>query len=37
VLAYPKNEKDDLSQAEKKAIKRLIEEIEEQFAKGYRK
>jgi hypothetical protein len=37
VLAYPKNEKDDLSNAEKKAIKKLIEEIEQEFAKGYRK
>jgi RNase H-fold protein (predicted Holliday junction resolvase) len=37
VLAYPKSEKDDLSNAEKKAIKKLIEEIEQEFAKGYRK
>jgi hypothetical protein len=35
VLAYPKNEKDDLSNSEKMAIKKLIEEIEEEFAKGY--
>jgi hypothetical protein len=35
VLAYPKNEKDDLSDAEKKAIKKLIENIEDEFAKGY--
>ena len=37
VLAHPKNEKDDLSHADKKAIKRLLEEIEQEFAKGYRK
>jgi hypothetical protein len=37
VLAYPKSEKDDLSNAEKKAIKKLLEEIEQEFAKGYRK
>jgi hypothetical protein len=37
VLAYPKNEKDDLSDAEKKAIKKLIENIEDEFAKGYRR
>jgi hypothetical protein len=36
-LAHPKTEKDDLSKAEKQAIKRLIEEIEGQFAGGYRK
>jgi hypothetical protein len=35
VLAYPKNEKDDLSVAEKKAIKKLIKDIEEEFAGGY--
>jgi hypothetical protein len=35
VLAYPKNEKDDLSHAEKKALKKLLEEIEQEFAKGY--
>ncbi len=37
VLAYPKNEKDDLSNSEKKTIRKLIEEIEQEFAKGYRK
>lgn len=37
VLAYPKNEKDDLSSAEKQVIKKLIAKIEEEFAKGYRK
>jgi hypothetical protein len=37
VLAYPKNEKDDLSYAEKKTIKKLLGEIAQEFAKGYRK
>jgi hypothetical protein len=37
VLAYSKKEKDELSNPEKKAIKKLIHEIEEEFAQGYRK
>jgi hypothetical protein len=37
VLAYPKNEKEGLSGSEKKAIKKLLKEIEEEFATGYRK
>jgi hypothetical protein len=37
VLAYPKNEKDELSNSEKKTIKKLIREIEEEFAQGHRK
>jgi phage terminase large subunit-like protein len=37
VLAYPKNEKDDLSDVEKKALKKLIEEIENELAKGSRR
>jgi hypothetical protein len=37
VLAYPKNAKEDLSQNEKKVIKRLIAEVQAEFAKGHRK
>ena len=37
VLAYPKNEKEDLSVPEKQAIKKLIKEIEDEFATGSRK
>jgi len=34
VIAYSKNEKDDLAPAEKKAIRQLIEKIENEFATG---
>jgi hypothetical protein len=37
VLAYPKNERDDLSAIEKKAIKKLIEEIDNELAQGSRR
>jgi len=34
VIAYAKNEKDDLTPAEKKAIRRLLQAADEEFAEG---
>jgi len=34
VIAYPKTEKDDLTPQEKKAIRKLLTRVEEEFARG---
>ena len=34
VIAYAKNEKDDLTPADKKTIRHLIQKIEHEFATG---